>query len=80
VNGRVLNKACDCERCSGMCRQTSESPLRLHLRALYTDPKGLNLRDRIAHGLANRDILDRGTANWGIHSLMTIRTYAHQNS
>lgn len=48
-----------------------------HLRAFYVDPKGLNLRNRIAHGLASPEILNRHTANWVIHSLMAIRTFAH---
>lgn len=48
-----------------------------HLRAFYTDPKGLNLRNRIAHGLASSEILNIGTANWVIHSLLAIRTFAH---
>lgn len=51
--------------------------LRMHLRALYTDAKGLNVRNRIAHGLASPEVLDRGIANWVIHSLLAIRTYAH---
>lgn len=51
--------------------------LRLHLRALYTDPKGLNLRNRIAHGLASPEVLHRGASDWVIHSLLAIRTYAH---
>lgn len=53
------------------------SALRLHLLALYTDPKGLNLRNRIAHGLASPEILSRGAANWVVHSLLAIRTFAH---
>ncbi len=48
-----------------------------HLRAFYVDPKGLNLRNRIAHGLASPEILNCGTANWVIHSLLAIRTFAH---
>jgi hypothetical protein len=50
--------------------------LRLHLRALYTDPKGLNLRNRLAHGLASPEMLARGTANWVLHSLLAVRTYS----
>ncbi len=48
-----------------------------HLRAFYTEAKGLNLRNRIAHGLASPESLNRGAANWVIHSLLAIRTYAH---
>lgn len=48
-----------------------------HLRAFYTEAKGLNIRNRIAHGLASPEVLNRGTANWVIHSLLAIRTFAH---
>ncbi|MYM28310.1 DUF4209 domain-containing protein [Duganella sp. CY15W] len=49
----------------------------LHMRALYTSPKGLNLRNRVAHGLANADAFGVGMANWVIHSLLAIRTFGH---
>ena len=58
-------------------RTKVDQTLWLHLRALYTDAKGLNLRNRIAHGLASPEALNRGAANWVIHSLLAIRTYAH---
>lgn len=48
-----------------------------HLRAFYTEAKGLNIRNRIAHGLASVEVLNRGTANWVVHSLLAIRTCAH---
>ena len=51
--------------------------LRLHLDALFTNTKGLNLRNRISHGIADPEILNRGMANWVIHSLLAIRTFAH---
>ena len=50
---------------------------RLHLDALFTNTKGLNLRNRLAHGIADPEILNRGTGNWVIHSLIAIRTFAH---
>ncbi|KQV45117.1 DUF4209 domain-containing protein [Massilia sp. Root335] len=50
---------------------------RLHMRALYTSPKGLNLRNRVAHGLASADAFGLGMANWVIHSLFAIRTFGH---
>lgn len=50
---------------------------RLHMRALYTSPKGLNLRNRVAHGLAGSDAFGLGMANWVIHSLLAIRTFGH---
>jgi len=51
--------------------------LRLHLRALYTSPKGMNLRNKIAHGLASSDAFGSGMANWVVHSLLAIRTFGH---
>lgn len=45
---------------------------RLHLRALYTEPKGINLRNRLAHGLAGPELLGAGVANWVMHSLLLI--------
>ncbi len=47
--------------------------LRLHLRSLYTSPKGHNLRNELAHGLAMPSIFGRGLANWVVHSLLAIR-------
>lgn len=48
---------------------------RLHFLALYTDPRGLNLRNRVAHGLVTEDQLGRGLANWVIHSLLLISCF-----
>lgn len=48
-----------------------------HLRALYTHPKGINLRNKIAHGTAGEELLGRGAANWVIHSLLVVRVYGH---
>ena len=52
---------------------------RLHLRALYTSPKGMNLRNKVAHGLASPNAFGLGTANWVVHSLLAIRTFGHLN-
>ncbi len=54
-----------------------DSTARHHLRALYTHPKGINLRNKIAHGIAGENLLGRGIANWVIHSLLVIRVYGH---
>lgn len=54
-------------------RENIDATLRLHLRALYTSPKGHNLRNEIAHGLATASVFGRGLANWVIHSLLAIR-------
>lgn len=51
-----------------------------HFRAFYTEAKGLNLRNQLAHGLARSETLHRGTANWVIHSLLALRVFAHLRS
>lgn len=48
---------------------------RHHLQAFYTNPKGINLRNKIAHGIAGEELLGRGIANWVVHSLLVIRVY-----
>jgi len=45
---------------------------RLHLRALYTEAKGLNVRNKLAHGVLGENFLGQGVANWVIHSLLLI--------
>jgi len=50
--------------------------LRHHLRCLYVHPKGLNLRNRLAHGWAGEELANRGMANWVVHSLIAIRVYS----
>jgi len=52
-----------------------DSTARHHLQALYTNPKGINLRNKIAHGTAGEELLGLGIANWVIHSLLVIRVY-----
>jgi hypothetical protein len=49
--------------------------IRWHLRALYSDPRGINLRNKLAHGHAGANLLGLGIANWVIHSLVTIRAF-----
>jgi hypothetical protein len=65
--GAVLNTA--------SFRTKMDPTLRLHLRALYTEPKGINLRNKLAHGLAGEEMLGRGMANWVIHTLLAIRFF-----
>lgn len=43
-----------------------------HLRALYTDPRALNLRNKMAHGLAHGGTMDMGAANIVVHSLLIL--------
>ncbi len=53
------------------------STARHHLRSLYTHQKGINLRNKIAHGIAGEELLGRGISNWVIHSLLVARVYGH---
>lgn len=43
--------------------------LRLHLMALYSDPRGWNLRNRLAHGLLRASEVDAGLTVWLIQTL-----------
>ena len=47
---------------------------RFHIRALYSDPRGINLRNHLAHGLAHPRLFGRGLANWVVHSVLLLRT------
>jgi len=49
-----------------------DATVRLHLSALYTTPKGLNLRNKLAHGMAGPEMLSRGMANWVVHTLILL--------
>lgn len=60
-------------------KEKAHPAFRLHLRALYTSPKGMNLRNKVAHGLASPNAFGLGTANWIVHSLLAIRTFGHLN-
>lgn len=61
-------------------KERAHPAFRLHLRALYTSPKGINLRNRVAHGLANNDVFGLGMANWVVHTLLAILTFGHLNA
>lgn len=45
---------------------------RFHLKSLYTDPRGINLRNHLAHGLANEGVLGIGVANWVVHTILML--------
>jgi len=49
-----------------------------HLRALYTDPRAFNLRNKLAHGLAHGATLDMGTADLVVHSLLLLTVLVKQ--
>jgi lysyl-tRNA synthetase, class I len=46
--------------------------LTLHFLSLYADPRGMNLRNRIAHGLIKPESVTPFAANWVIHSLLVL--------
>lgn len=51
-----------------------------HLRALYTDARALNLRNKLAHGLAHGGTLTMGTANLVVHSLLLVTLLVKQGA
>jgi len=51
-------------------KQYFDKDTRLHLIALYADPRGLNLRNELAHGLIRYDRLDAGLSQWVVHTLL----------
>ena len=58
-------------------KEKAHPAFRLHFRALYTSPKGMNLRNKVAHGLTSPDAFELGMANWVVHSLFAIRVFGH---
>lgn len=46
--------------------------LRLHLMALYADPRGWNLRNRMAHGTLPSREMDAGMSAWLIQTLLLL--------
>ena len=46
--------------------------IRLHLKALYTDARGMNLRNELAHGLLHYSRINQRTANLVIHTMLML--------
>jgi lysyl-tRNA synthetase class 1 len=44
----------------------------LHFLALYADPRGMNLRNRVAHGLINSEAISEQLVRLLIHSLLVL--------
>jgi lysyl-tRNA synthetase class 1 len=44
----------------------------LHFLALYADPRGLNLRNELAHGLMQRGAIDGHVAHLVLHTLLVL--------
>lgn len=57
---------------SSVFKEGSIKDAGFHLRALYADPRGFNLRNKLCHGLATESILGRGVANLVVHSVLLI--------
>jgi len=46
--------------------------IRFHLSALFTDPRGLSVRNHIAHGMALPESLGIGLCNWIVHAVLML--------
>lgn len=46
--------------------------IRFHFQALYQDPRGLNVRNDLAHGILSFELLGLGLGNLVVHSLVLI--------
>lgn len=51
--------------------------LTLHFRAIYADPRGINLRNDLAHGLLRPDRINRGQTIRLIHTLLVFGIWDH---
>lgn len=49
--------------------------IRFHFKVLYQDPRGLNVRNELAHGLAVFELFGLGLANLVVHSVILIGTF-----
>lgn len=52
--------------------------LKLHLTVLYADPRGWNLRNRVAHGLLPAAHIEGGMTSWLIQTLLLLSESAAQ--
>lgn len=46
--------------------------IRFHFKVLYQDPRGLNVRNEMAHGIAALELFGLGLANMVVHSIIVI--------
>jgi hypothetical protein len=60
--GQVLNHS--------IFKEKIPTDIRFHFRVLYNDPRGLNVRNELAHGLISPELLDMELANWILHSVI----------
>lgn len=52
----------------------------LHFRTMYADPRGHNLRNDLAHGLASAGSLNAGIMLWVVHSLLLLGAWLKPGS
>jgi hypothetical protein len=62
--GELLNKS--------IFREGGIKDAGFHLRALYTDQRGINLRNKLCHGLASDSLLGMETADLVVHSMLML--------
>ena len=56
-------------------REKVSEDIRFHFRVLYSDPRGLNVRNDLAHGIAAFELFGLGLANMVVHSIVVIGTF-----
>lgn len=57
---------------SEIFRERFQPDIRLHLEALYTDARGMNLRNELSHGLLHYARINQHTANLVIHTMLML--------
>lgn len=57
---------------SRLFREGFQQDIRLHLEALYTDARGMNLRNELSHGLLHYARINQRTANLVIHTMLML--------
>jgi hypothetical protein len=57
---------------SKIFRDKFQQDVRLHLEALYTDARGMNLRNELSHGLLHYARINQRTANLVIHTMLML--------
>lgn len=57
---------------SKIFRERFQPDIRLHLEALYTDARGMNLRNELSHGLLHYARINQRTANLVIHTMLML--------
>ena len=53
--------------------------VRFHLSALFTDPRGLGVRNHIAHGMVMPETLGIGLCNWIVHAVLMVAQFGERN-